>query len=82
MREQWRAVGMLARTAWRTDPWRSAGLLLEPVSQLALPFFAWFLKLMTDGVLRHDLRLAGPGRTPSGSSAATRRRARSTHSPT
>jgi ATP-binding cassette, subfamily B, bacterial len=61
MREQWRAVGLLARTAWRTDPWRSAGLLLEPVVYLWLPLSAWFLKLMTDGALRHDLRLLAMG---------------------
>ncbi len=56
MRERWRAIRLLARTAWRTDPWRSAGLLLEPVAYLALPLIAWFLKLMTDGVLGHDPR--------------------------
>lgn len=61
MREQWRAAGLLAWTAWRTDPWRSAGLLLEPVAFLGLPLFAWFLKLMTDGALRHDLRLLAMG---------------------
>ncbi|HST62884.1 MAG TPA: ABC transporter ATP-binding protein [Longimicrobium sp.] len=57
MREQWRAVFMLVRTAWKTDPWRTAGLLLEPVSFLRYPLFAWFLGLMVDGALRHDSRL-------------------------
>jgi ATP-binding cassette subfamily B protein len=57
MHERWRALVLLARTAWRTDPWRSAGLLLEPVGYLRFPLFAWFLKLMTDGALRGDLRL-------------------------
>jgi ATP-binding cassette subfamily B protein len=57
MRERWRALVLLVRTAWRTDPWRSAGLLLEPVGALRFPLFAWFLKLMADGALRHDGRL-------------------------
>ncbi|HST60357.1 MAG TPA: hypothetical protein VLK84_16740, partial [Longimicrobium sp.] len=57
MREQLRAIGMLGRTTWRTDPWRSAGLLLEPIAFLGAPLFAWFLKLMTDGALRQDLQL-------------------------
>ena len=59
MREQWRALLLLVRTAWRTDPWRSAGLLLEPVGALRFPLFAWCLKAMTDGALRGDLRLLG-----------------------
>lgn len=57
MREHGRALALLARTAWRTDPWRSAGLLLEPLGQLRLPLFAWCLKALADGVLRHDPRL-------------------------
>ena len=57
MRERWRALVLLVRTAWKTDPWRSAGLLLEPLGSLRFPLFAWFLKLMADGALRHDLRL-------------------------
>jgi ATP-binding cassette, subfamily B, bacterial len=64
MREQWRALAMLVRTAWRTDPWRSFALLLEPVGSLRFPLFAWCLKLMVDGALRHDARLlalAGAG---------------------
>jgi ATP-binding cassette subfamily B protein len=61
MREQWRAVVLLVRTAWRTDPWRSVGLLLEPISFLRFPLFAWCLKLMVDGVLRHDPRLLAAG---------------------
>ena len=61
MREEWRALRMLLGTAWRTDPWRSAGLLLEPVSYLRFPLFAWFLKLLTDGVLGQDLRLLAVG---------------------
>jgi ATP-binding cassette, subfamily B, bacterial len=61
MRERWRALMLLLRTAWRTDPWRSAGLLLEPVSYLRFPLFAWFLRLMADGVLAHDLRAVAWG---------------------
>ncbi|HEX8903749.1 MAG TPA: hypothetical protein VF771_02765, partial [Longimicrobiaceae bacterium] len=61
MRERWRALVLLLRAAWRTDPWRSAGLLLEPVGYLRFPLFAWCLKLMTDGALRHDARLVGLG---------------------
>jgi ATP-binding cassette subfamily B protein len=61
MREHWRALALLVGTAWRADPWRSAGLLLEPVGQLAAPLFAWFLKLMVDGASRQDLRLVAMG---------------------
>jgi ATP-binding cassette subfamily B protein len=61
MREQWRAVLLLVRTAWRTDPWRSAGLLLEPISFLRFPLFAWFLGFMVDGALRHDARMLATG---------------------
>ncbi|HEV2150055.1 MAG TPA: ABC transporter ATP-binding protein [Longimicrobiaceae bacterium] len=57
MREHLRAVALLVRTAWRTDPWRSIGLLLEPLSFLRFPLFAWFLRLVVDGALRQDLRL-------------------------
>jgi ATP-binding cassette subfamily B protein len=56
MGERWRALLLLVRTAWRTDPWRSAGLLLEPVGYLRFAVFAWCLGLMTDGALRHDAR--------------------------
>lgn len=61
MGEQWRALVLLVRTAVRTDPWRSAGLLLEPLGQLRVPLIAWFLKLMVDGATRHDLRLLAMG---------------------
>ncbi len=61
MRERWRAVLLLVRTAWRTDPWRSAGLLLEPISFLRFPLFAWFIKLLVDGAVRQDLRLLAWG---------------------
>jgi ATP-binding cassette subfamily B protein len=57
MRERFRAVALLVRAAWRTDRWRSLGLLIEPLGQLRFPLFAWFLKLLTDGALRHDARL-------------------------
>jgi ATP-binding cassette subfamily B protein len=61
MREQWRALVLLVRAAWRTDPRRSLGLLLEPVGHLRFPLFAWFLKLVVDGALRHDVRLLATG---------------------
>ncbi|HEX8320476.1 ABC transporter ATP-binding protein [Longimicrobium sp.] len=69
MREQWRALALLVRTAWRTDPWRSAGLLLEPLGHLRFPLFAWFLKLLTDGAIRQDPRLLAWG---AGGIVATR----------
>ncbi|HSU12933.1 ABC transporter ATP-binding protein [Longimicrobium sp.] len=64
MREQWRALVFLVGTAWKTARWRSLGLLLEPVGALRFPLFAWFLRLMADGAVRHDgrlLLLAGAG---------------------
>ena len=61
MREQWRGLLLLLGTAWRTDRRRTAGLLLEPVSYLRFPLFAWFLKLMADGALGRDLRLLAFG---------------------
>jgi ATP-binding cassette subfamily B protein len=57
MRERRRALALLVGTAWRTDPWRSVGLLLEPVGSLRFALFAWCLKLLTDGILRGDPRL-------------------------
>ena len=69
MREQWRALVLLVRTAWRTDPRRSAGLLLEPVGYLRFPLFAWCLKLLADGAARGDIRLLAWG---AGGIAATR----------
>jgi ATP-binding cassette subfamily B protein len=61
MREHWRAAVLLVRTAWRTDPWRSAGLLLEPIGQLQVPLFAWLLAMVTEGALRGDRRLLALG---------------------
>lgn len=69
MREQWRALVLLVRTAWRTDPRRSAGLLLEPIGYLRFPIFAWCLKLLADGAARGDTRLLAWG---AGGIAATR----------
>ena len=57
MRESWRAIVLLVRTAWRVDRGRTLGLLLEPLGFLRLPLFAWFLKLITDGVLQRDEHL-------------------------
>ena len=56
MGERWSAAALLARAAWRTDPWRCVGLLLEPLGQLRVPLFAWFLAVLTDAALRHDER--------------------------
>jgi ATP-binding cassette subfamily B protein len=56
MREQFRAVRLLVGTAWRTDPWRSAGLLLEPLGQLQGPLIAGCLAVVTDAALARDPR--------------------------
>ncbi|HEX2077554.1 MAG TPA: ABC transporter ATP-binding protein [Longimicrobium sp.] len=56
MREQLRAVRLLVGTAWRTDPWRSAGLLLEPLGQLQGPLLAVCLAVVTDAALAGDTR--------------------------
>ena len=69
MREQWRALAMLVRAAWSTDPRRSAGLLLEPIGHLRFPLFAVCLKLLADGAARTDIRLLAWG---AGGIAATR----------
>lgn len=61
MREQWRALALLVGAAWRTDRWRSLGLLLEPFGHLRFPLFAWFLKLVVDGAMRQDVRLMAAG---------------------
>jgi ATP-binding cassette, subfamily B, bacterial len=61
MREHWRAIGLLVRTAWRCDRRRSAALLLGPVAHLRLPLFAVCIKLMTDGAFGHDARLVAIG---------------------
>ncbi|WP_420130063.1 ABC transporter ATP-binding protein [Longimicrobium sp.] len=69
MGERWRAIALLIRMAWRTDRWRSLGLLLEPVGMLRFPLFAWCLKLMADGAASGDLRLLAIG---AGGITATR----------
>ncbi|HEX2093557.1 MAG TPA: hypothetical protein VHG28_14215, partial [Longimicrobiaceae bacterium] len=69
MREHGRALALLVRTAWRADPWRSAGLLLEPLGHLRFPLFAWFLKLLADGAVHQDPRLLAVG---AGGIVATR----------
>ena len=56
MHERWRALVLLVGTAWRTDPRRSAGLLLEPISYLRVPLFALFLGMVADGAIRQDTR--------------------------
>jgi len=59
--ERWRALVLLAGTAWRTDSRRSAGLLLEPISYLRVPLFALFLGMVADGAMRHDGRALAIG---------------------
>lgn len=61
MRERWRALGLLARAAWRTDSRRSAGLVLEPLGYLRVPLFALFLGLVADGAVRKDFSLLALG---------------------
>ena len=56
MREQIRAVRLLVGAAWRTDRWRSAGLLLEPLGQLQGPLLAVCLAVVTDAALTGDTR--------------------------
>jgi ATP-binding cassette, subfamily B, bacterial len=54
MRERWREISLLVRTAIRTDPWRSLGTALEPLGALMFPMFGWFLGVLADGVLNRD----------------------------
>jgi ATP-binding cassette subfamily B protein len=54
MRENYRALVLLVQSAWRTDPWRSIGLLLEPIGYLQYPLYAWCFKVMVDGTVHHD----------------------------
>jgi ATP-binding cassette subfamily B protein len=61
MRETRRALGLLLGTAWRTDRLRTLGLLLEPLSYVSLPLFAWSLGVMADGAFRGDARLLAFG---------------------
>jgi len=75
MREQLRAVRLLVGTAWRTDPWRSAGLLLEPLGQIQGPLLAVCLAVVTDAALKGDTRriawgVAGIGVIRAGGFAA------------
>jgi len=61
MREHWRAIVLLVRTAWRTDRSSAVGMLLEPLSFLRVPLIAWLLKVMADGALRGDAHLLAAG---------------------
>jgi ATP-binding cassette subfamily B protein len=54
LRETWRALLLLVRTSVRTEPWRSAAALLEPLSRLSFPLLAIWLKLLTDGVVEQN----------------------------
>ena len=55
MAERFQSMILLLRTTWRVDPWRTLGLLLEPLAFLRAPLFAWYLKTMTDGLLHHNM---------------------------
>lgn len=54
MRSTLRALWLLVGTAVRTEPWRSATVLLEPVAQLSFALFAIWLKYLTDGVVEQN----------------------------
>lgn len=54
MRDTWRALRLLVGTSVRTEPRRSAGALLEPLSRLSFPLVAVWLKLITDGIVDRD----------------------------
>jgi ATP-binding cassette, subfamily B, bacterial len=55
LRETWRALRLLVGTSVRTEPWRSAAALLEPLSRLSFPLLAIWLKLLTDGVVERNI---------------------------
>ena len=61
MPERRRALALLLRTAWRTDRWRSLGLLLEPVGYLRFPLFGWCLARIADGAVHRDARALAVG---------------------
>ncbi len=71
MREQWRALAPAgaARPGART-PGARWGCCWSRVGYLRFPLFAWFLKMMADGVVR--ARPAAPGRRAAAGIAATR----------
>jgi ATP-binding cassette subfamily B protein len=54
MRERLAELGLLIRTAVRTDPWRSLGTLLEPLGRLMYPLLAWCIGLLVNGIVRRD----------------------------
>ncbi|MGW5363329.1 ABC transporter ATP-binding protein [Actinopolymorpha pittospori] len=61
MHERWRALVLLVRMAFKADPWRVVGLVIEPIGMMAVPVFAYCLKLLADGVIQHDTRLLAFG---------------------
>ena len=61
MRERLRELGLLVRTAWRTDPWRSLGTLLEPLGGLMYPLLGVCLGVLADGILQGDRTRIGVG---------------------
>jgi ATP-binding cassette subfamily B protein len=48
-------------TSVRTEPWRSAAALLEPLSRLSFPLLAIWLKLITDGVIEQNITYIAAG---------------------
>jgi ATP-binding cassette, subfamily B, bacterial len=61
MHELVRGLRLLVVTAFRTDPWRTCGLVLEPIGRLAWPLAGLWLSFLTDGILegRDGLIVAG-----------------------
>ncbi|MCU1323504.1 MAG: transporter ATPase/permease [Acidobacteriaceae bacterium] len=54
MKQRFRAVKFLLETGWRVDRWRTLGLSLEILAFIRAPLFAWYLRMMANGALRHD----------------------------
>jgi ATP-binding cassette, subfamily B, bacterial len=57
MRDLWRTLRLLVGTTVRTERWRAAAVLLEPLSMVTSPFTALALKFLTDGVVQQDSTL-------------------------
>ena len=61
MHELLRGLRLLVSTAFKTDPLRTCGLLLEPIGRLASPLAGLWLSFLTDGVLQHRTGLITAG---------------------
>lgn len=57
MRDHYRAIVFLLGVAWKTDPWRTLGLLLEPVAFVRVPLFAYFTWVSVDAVTSQNAAL-------------------------